>query len=188
MFGFNRKILAYFDFTLPLLVAPIILLSWYLINENNVFLGNKVLIYVFVGLLVFVTVFLTSVRKMSVLIIGFYWINILLLVAVELFGDTRLGAQRWLEIPFVHFTFQPSETMKPALILMMAYLINKNPPKKNGYKLLDFLKLSFFVLLPFVLVLKQPDLGTALVLLLMSFGMLLQIYMIIKKSGLWILC
>ncbi|MBX7489923.1 FtsW/RodA/SpoVE family cell cycle protein [Helicobacter turcicus] len=172
MFGFNRRILTYFDFTLPLLIMPIILLSWYLIDENNVFLGNKVLIYVFVGLLVFVVVFLIPLRRMSWFIIGFYWVNILLLVAVEFFGDTRLGAQRWLEIPFVHFTFQPSETMKPALILMMAYLISKNPPKKNGYKFLDFLKLSFFVLLPFVLVLKQPDLGTALVLLLMSCGML----------------
>lgn len=172
MFGFNRKILTYFDFTLPLLIAPIILLSWYLINENNAFLGNKVLVYVFVGLLIFAIVFLIPMRKMSWLIIGFYWVNVLLLVAVEFFGDVRLGAQRWLEIPFVHFTFQPSETMKPALILMLAYCISKNPPKRNGYKLLDFLKLSFFVLVPFVLVLKQPDLGTALVLLLMSFGML----------------
>ncbi|TLD85395.1 rod shape-determining protein RodA [Helicobacter sp. MIT 11-5569] len=151
---------------------PIALLSWYLIDENNVFLGNKVLIYMCIGLLIFVIVFLIPVRRMSWFIIGFYWINVLLLVMVELFGDTRLGAQRWLEIPFVHFTFQPSETMKPALIFMLAYLISKNPPKKNGYKLLDFLKLSFFVFVPFVLVLKQPDLGTALVLLLMSFGML----------------
>lgn len=172
MLWFNRRILAYFDFTLPLLIAPIILLSWYLISENNVFLGQKVLIYVFVSLLVFVAVFALPIRRMSWLIVGFYWLNILLLLAVEFFGDTRLGAQRWLEIPFVHFTFQPSETMKPALILMLAHLISKKPPKKNGYKLFDFLKLSFFVLLPFVLVLKQPDLGTALVLLLMSFGAL----------------
>ena len=192
MFGFDRKILSYFDFTLPLLIAPIILISWYLINENNVFLGNKVLIYIFVGLLVFIAVFLIPVRRMSWLIIGFYWVNILLLVAVELFGDTRLGAQRWLEIPFVHFTFQPSETMKPALILMMAYLISKNPPKKSGYKLLDFLKLSFFIVVPFVLVLKQPDLGTALVLLLMSFGMLFlvgvnyKIWLVLIASGMFL--
>ncbi|MDD6055134.1 MAG: FtsW/RodA/SpoVE family cell cycle protein [Helicobacter sp.] len=172
MFGFNRKILAYFDFTLPLLIIPLVMLSWYLIGENNAFLGNKVLIYVFVGCVVFFAVFLVPIRKMSWVIVSFYWLNIALLIAVELFGDTRLGAQRWLEIPFVHFTFQPSETMKPALILMLAHLISKNPPKKSGYKFLDFLKLSFFIILPFALVLKQPDLGTALVLLLMSFGAL----------------
>lgn len=172
MFGFNRNILSFFDFTLPLLVTPLILLSWFLINENNEFLGNKVLIYTFIGLLIFIVVFLIPIRRMTWAIIGFYWINIILLIMVDFFGDMRLGARRWLEIPFVHFTFQPSETMKPALILMLAYLITKNPPKKNGYGLQEFLKLSFFILLPFVLILKQPDLGTALVLLIMGFGVL----------------
>lgn len=172
LFEFNRRILSYFDYTLPLLIAPIILISWFLINENSEFLGNKVLVYVGVGLLIFVIVFFIPTRNIPWFIIGFYCFNIVLLVLVEFFGDTRLGAQRWLEIPFVHFTFQPSETMKPALILMIAYYVSKKPPKKDGYKLLDFLKLSFFILLPFLLVLKQPDLGTALVLLLMSFGAL----------------
>ncbi len=172
MFGLDRRILTYFDFTLPLLSLPIVLFSWFLINENNSFLGDKVLVYALVGFLIFCLFSLLSVRKLSWFIIGFYWLNIVLLLAVEFFGDTRLGAQRWLEIPFVHFTFQPSETMKTALILMLAHLISKSPPKKNGYGLITFLKFSFFVFLPFVLVLKQPDLGTALVLLLVSFGVL----------------
>ncbi|TLE15473.1 rod shape-determining protein RodA [Helicobacter apodemus] len=172
MFSFNKKILAYFDFALLLLTIPIILLSWHLINENNSFLGDKVLVYMFIGFLVFIVVFLIPMQQVPWLIISFYWLNILLLLIVEFFGSTRLGAQRWLEIPFVHFTFQPSETMKIALILMLAYLINKNPPKKNGYGIFQFLKFSFFILLPFVFVLKQPDLGTSLVLLLMSYGVL----------------
>ena len=128
MFSFNKKILAYFDFALLLLTIPIILLSWHLINENNSFLGDKVLVYMFIGFLVFIVVFLIPMQQVPWLIISFYWLNILLLLIVEFFGSTRLGAQRWLEIPFVHFTFQPSETMKIALILMLAYLINKNPP------------------------------------------------------------
>lgn len=148
------------------------MLSWFLINENSEFLGNKVLIYVFIGFMVFIAVFLVPIWKASWFIISFYWLHILLLVFVELFGDTRLGAQRWIEIPFVHFTFQPSETMKPALMLMIAYLIRKKPPKNSGYGIVDFTKISFFVLLPFVLILKQPDLGTALVLLIMSYGTL----------------
>ncbi|EES89610.1 FtsW/RodA/SpoVE family cell cycle protein [Helicobacter canadensis] len=169
---FNKNILSSFDFTLPLLVIPLVLLSWFLINENNAFLGDKVLIYVFVGILVFVVTFLLPIKRMSWAIVIFYWINIVLLVAVDFFGDVRLGAQRWLEIPFVHFTFQPSETMKPALILMLAHLIAKNPPKGGGYKFFSFLKFSWYILLPFVLILKQPDLGTALVLLIMGFGVL----------------
>ena len=171
LFRFS-KILSYFDWTLPLLITPIILFSWFLINENSEFLGNKVLVYVFVGILIFAIVFFIPVRQIPWFIIGFYCVNIMFLVLVEFFGDTRLGAQRWLEIPLIHFTFQPSETMKPALILIIAYYVSKKPPPKRGYKLLDFLKLSCLILLPFLLVLKQPDLGTALVLLLMSFGAL----------------
>ena len=172
MFGFDKKILSYFDFTLPLLVLPIVMLSWFLINENNAFLGNKVLIYSFIGLGIFFVLLFIPIRKMGLLILCAYWLNIILLLVVEFFGDTRLGAQRWLEIPFVHFTFQPSETMKIILMLVLAYLINKNPPRQNGYGIISFIKLSIYILLPFVLVLKQPDLGTALVLLFMGFGVL----------------
>jgi rod shape determining protein RodA len=55
---------------------------------------------------------------------------------------------------------------------MMAYLVNKNPPEDTGYKLKDFLKFSIYIVLPFLLIAKEPDLGTALVLLLMGYGIL----------------
>jgi rod shape determining protein RodA len=55
---------------------------------------------------------------------------------------------------------------------MLAYLISKNPPPADGYRLKDFLKLSFFILLPFFLIAKEPDLGTAMVLMLLGFGVL----------------
>ena len=71
MFGFNRNILSFFDFTLPLLVTPLILLSWFLINENNEFLGNKVLIYTFIGLLIFIVVFFDSYTAYD---LGDYWV------------------------------------------------------------------------------------------------------------------
>ena len=55
---------------------------------------------------------------------------------------------------------------------MLAYLISRNPPPKDGYRLIDFLKISFFILLPFILIAKEPDLGTATVLLLIGAGTL----------------
>jgi rod shape determining protein RodA len=94
---------------------------------------------------------------------------------VEFFGVTKLGAKRWLEIPFINFTIQPSELIKPAFIMMLAYLIHNNPPGKDGYNFKQFAKLSFYILLPFFLIAKEPDLGTALVLLLVGFGILLVI-------------
>ncbi len=128
--------------------------------------------YVGVAFLAFIAVFFLPIRRMNWLIPFIYWGNILLLLAVEFFGHSRLGAQRWIEIPFINATIQPSEFVKPALILMLAYLIGKNPPPIDGYRIKDFLKISFYILLPFILIAKEPDLGTALVLLLIGYGVL----------------
>ncbi|MBR2149202.1 MAG: FtsW/RodA/SpoVE family cell cycle protein, partial [Campylobacter sp.] len=62
--------------------------------------------------------------------------------------------------------------MKPAFVLMLAYLIKKTPPDEEGYNLKQFLKLSIYILLPFILILKEPDLGTALMLLITGYGVL----------------
>ena len=172
MFKFDKSILAHFDFIQPLLILPIIFLSHLLISEANSTLAMKQYVYFAVGAVLFFVLFLLPLRKFSYLVPIFYWVNIFLLVSVEFFGVSKLGAKRWLEIPFVHFTMQPSELMKPAFVLMLAYLIKKFPPPQNGYNLKDFAKISFHILLPFILVAKEPDLGTALILFLTGFAVL----------------
>jgi len=168
----DKRILAQFDFISIVLILPLIFTSHWLINEVVPMLAQKQMAYVGVAFLAFIFVFFLPIRRMSWLIPLVYWINILLLLAVEFFGHARLGAQRWLELPFVNATIQPSEFVKPALILMLAYLINKVPPPKDGYRLKQFLILSGYILLPFFLIAKEPDLGTALVLLLIGYGVL----------------
>ncbi|MFD0980934.1 rod shape-determining protein RodA [Tropicimonas aquimaris] len=90
-----------------------------------------------------------------------YGISVLLLVAVELFGTTGMGAQRWIDIGFMRL--QPSELTKITLVMFLAAY----------YDWLDIRKVSrifwvilpvFIILLPTFLVLKQPDLGTAILL------------------------
>lgn len=168
----DKRILAQFDFFSIILIIPLIITSNWLINEVVPALAQKQIAYVGISSLVFLGVFLLPIRRMSWVIPLIYWINIALLLAVEFFGHARLGAQRWIEIPFVNATIQPSEFVKPALILMLAYLIHRNPPPKDGYKIKDFLKISLYILLPFVLIAKEPDLGTALILLLIGYGVL----------------
>jgi len=175
LWRFDKRILAQFDFFSIILIIPLVLASHFLIAEVVPALAQKQSTYVAISILVFAFVFLLPIRRMSWLIPLVYWINILLLVAVEFFGHARLGAQRWIDIPFVNATIQPSEFVKPALILMLAYLINKNPPDVNGYRIKDFLHISFYILLPFILIAKEPDLGTALVLLLIGYGVLFYI-------------
>ena len=172
MWRFDKSILSQFDFFSIILIVPLVIMSHWLIGEAVPALADKQLAYVGVAFLTFLLVFFLPIRRMSWLIPFIYWGNIALLFAVELFGHARLGAKRWIEIPFINATIQPSEFVKPALILMLAYLIHKNPPPIHGYKLKDFLRISFYILLPFVLIAKEPDLGTALVLLLIGYGVL----------------
>ncbi|MBT8348928.1 MAG: rod shape-determining protein RodA [Sulfurovum sp.] len=95
-----------------------------------------------------------------------------MLIAVEFVGKTILGAQRWIEIPGVGITIQPSEFIKVSVIMMLGYLIGRNPPEEKGYGILSFIKLSIVIVIPFLLIAKEPDLGTALVLLITGYGIL----------------
>ena len=175
MVWIDRRIITHFDFVLLLLILPFLIISNTLISEVSETLAQKQLIYYGVGAAAFLLAFLAPIREYKWLVPTLYWFNILLLVAVDLFGVSKLGAQRWLEIPFTHFTIQPSEIFKPAFILMLAYLIQKNPPPPGGYGWRDFLKISFFILLPFFLIAKEPDLGTALILLIIGYGVLFMV-------------
>lgn len=168
----DRRLWSHFDFISPCLILPIIILSYVLISDFNDFLGNKMLVYFAFGAAVFLLFFILPLRRLEWLIPLVFWVSIALLLGVELFGVSKLGAKRWLEIPFVHFTIQPSEIMKPAFILMLAHLIKKNPPGQNGYGIKKFIKFSFYILIPFGLILKEPDLGTALILLISGYGVL----------------
>lgn len=172
LWKFNKSILTQFDFFSIILIIPLVIGSNFLIGEAVPALAQKQLAYVGVAALTFVGVFFLPIRRMSWLIPLIYWVNIGLLFAVEFFGHARLGAQRWINIPFINATIQPSEFVKPALILMLAYLIHKVPPPLKGYRIKQFSILSLYILLPFFLIAKEPDLGTALVLLLIGFGVL----------------
>ena len=88
-----------------------------------------------------------------------YGIGILLLVAVLIVGDKGKGAQRWLE--FGGLRFQPSEIMKLAVPMMVAWYFSERqlPSKKR-----ELLVALAIVMVPTLLILKQPDLGTSLLI------------------------
>ncbi|MEA3288811.1 MAG: FtsW/RodA/SpoVE family cell cycle protein, partial [Campylobacterota bacterium] len=172
MYFFDKRIISHFNFELIFLILPLVFLSHYLINEINEILAHKQLIYFLLSLGAFFVVFLIPFRKLYRFIPFVYWFGIFLLICVELFGITKLGATRWLAVPFTSMTIQPSELFKPAFLLMIGYLVYNRPPPKEGYGWGDFTYFSFYIILPFILIAKEPDLGTALVLLLMGYGIL----------------
>jgi len=97
-----------------------------------------------------------------------YWCAIVLLALVLVIGTVRFGARRWFDLRV--FLFQPSEFAKLALILAMGNFLSRPPDELRDP--LIFWKSLGMILLPFVLILKEPDLGSALVLLPTGFVML----------------
>jgi rod shape determining protein RodA len=91
-----------------------------------------------------------------------YWAMILCLVAVLIphIGSMRFGARRWIDLGF--FQFQPSEFAKLAFILANADFLSRTPEELK--RPVNFWKAIGLMALPFVLILKEPDLGSALVL------------------------
>ena len=173
MFDFDKRILKNFSYTLMIQLIPLFVISSYLVYEINFHLYQKQMIYYFIAAIAFfVSAFIPWRQIIWWFAPIFYIVNLGLLIAVEFVGKSILGAQRWIEIPGIGITIQPSEFIKVNVIMMLAYLINRNPPGEKGYGFLNFIKLSIIIIIPFVIIAKEPDLGTALVLLIAGYGVL----------------
>jgi len=172
-FDFDKRIFKHFSYSLMIQLIPLFVISSYLIHEINTHLYTKQMVYYFIAAIAFfVSAFIPWRQIIWWFSPIFYVINLGLLIAVEFVGKSILGAQRWIEIPGIGITIQPSEFIKVNVIMMLAYLINRNPPGEKGYGVLDFIKLSIVIIIPFIIIAKEPDLGTALVLLIAGYGVL----------------
>lgn len=104
-----------------------------------------------------------DVRVWFALAYPVYGLGVLLLIAVALVGDTRLGAQRWLE--FGSFSFQPSEVMKLGIVLALARLYHGASAERAQLSWWLLIP-AIMIAIPVVLVAHQPDLGTAMLIAL----------------------
>ena len=168
----DKRIISQFDYPLIVFIIPLILLSYHLVGEINENMAQKQIVYFTLFFFAFFAFFILPLRRNLRIIPLLYWVGIFLLVSVEFWGVTKLGAQRWIQLPGTAMTIQPSELIKPIFLLMIGYLVKNRPPPKNGYELKDFLYFSIYICIPFILIAKEPDLGTALVLLLVGYGVL----------------
>ena len=110
------------------------------------------------GAIMFVVAQIPPQRLMA-FAVPLYVVGVALLVAVAVFGLTKKGAKRWINLGVV---IQPSEIMKIAMPLMLAWWFQK---REGQLRPLDFLAAIFFLALPVGLIMKQPDLGTSLLVL-----------------------
>ena len=168
-----RRLPSKFNYLLILQALPLLFISSVLIKEMNPLLFHKQMVYYMVGA---IALTLAAFVPWKHILWWFaplsYLLNLLLLAAVEFVGHSILGAQRWIKLPGLGLTIQPSEFIKVSVILMLAFMIMRNPPPEKGYGFIDFGKLSLVILVPFYLIAREPDLGTALVLLMTGYGIL----------------
>ncbi|MBQ0934053.1 rod shape-determining protein RodA [Ideonella paludis] len=98
-------------------------------------------------------------QRLMALAVPLYVVGVTLLVATMIFGITKKGATRWLHVGVV---IQPSEIMKLAMPLMLAWWFQK---REGQLRPLDFAVAGLLLLVPVALVAKQPDLGTSILIL-----------------------
>ena len=95
-------------------------------------------------------------QRLMTYAVPIYAIGVALLIAVAIFGITKKGAKRWV---YVGITIQPSEILKIAMPLMLAWWFQK---REGQMRPLDFLVAGVLLFIPVGLIVKQPDLGTAI--------------------------
>ena len=98
-------------------------------------------------------------QKIMLFAVPLYLAGVALLVAVALFGITKKGATRWVNVGIV---IQPSEILKIAMPLMLAWWFQK---REGALRPLDFVAAGLLLAIPVGLIMKQPDLGTSLLVL-----------------------
>ncbi|MCA0201290.1 MAG: rod shape-determining protein RodA [Proteobacteria bacterium] len=121
------------------------------------------------GIGVVTIVAVTDVRIIMRFSYLFYFVVLLMLIAVDILGFVGKGAQRWIDLGFI--SLQPSELMKPAIILALARYFQGVTQDEIGNPLILLVPLGL-ILAPAILVILQPDLGTAM-LIMMSAAIML---------------
>ena len=151
------------------LLAPVlILLSFSLLllksTTGGTFLSKQFLFLLF-SLFLIIPLLFVRIKFFQENAIWIYFLNILLLFLVLIKGASSMGAQRWIDIGLIKI--QPSEIAKIAIIISLAAWFSKHPVKNY----VDILISGLIIAPPFLLIFKQPDLGTSLAYIAIYFGM-----------------
>lgn len=185
----DRRLIAHFDWTLlgvVISIAIIGIINLYSITSNSGGIVNplyaKQIAWFLLGLSTMLIVAFIEYRYYSDFAYIIYSISVFLLLLLLVYGIVSSGAQRWFKIGW--FFIQPSEFVKISLILSMAKIFQK-PPKKDGYSLSDLPLPLLILIVPTFMILKQPDLGTAIIIVLIFFSIL--IFVRVRWSSLLVL-
>jgi len=174
---FDRRLVSNFDWVLfltVLLLAGLGIVNLYSATSSwhasaaPIYL--KQLLWLSGGVVIALVICIFDYRHLEHYAVHIYVVSVCMLVYVLLLGKTSMGATRWINLGFMNV--QPSEVIKIAIILMLAKIFSTSTTP-HGYSLSELLKPALVLLLPFGLILKQPDLGTAMMVAFIAVTMLL---------------
>jgi len=176
---FDRRLIQNFDWILLLLLGLIAAMS--LVNLYSATYGfggggvsavfTRQLYWFLIGFGGFVVMTLFDYHRLEPLAYPAYVACLGLLVVVLVVGAVTSGSQRWLSLGGI--SLQPSELTKFVVVIALAKLFNDRGDSLNAYRLRDLWRAFLLIALPCVLILKEPDLGTALLLAIVSFSIIL---------------
>ena len=160
------------DWTIFSFILVIGLVSLFVLSSldfNNDKLVQKHFLRFVFSFFIFIAVSLINIKTWYKVSYFFYGFIILLLIFVDLYGLVGKGAKRWLDLGF--FNLQPSELMKIAVIMALSryYQYIKT---EDIDRIKNLIIPIAIIIIPFVMVIKQPDLGTALFILLVAISLL----------------
>jgi rod shape determining protein RodA len=148
------------DATLMLLVTLLSLITLGLMSSASPERLQSQLMNLGIAIVIMRTMAQIPPQRLMRLAVPMYIVGILLLIAVALFGDISKGARRWLNLGFMRV--QPSELMKVAMPLLLAWYFQQ---RESLLRPADWLVAVMLLLLPVGLIARQPDLGTAVLVL-----------------------
>jgi rod shape determining protein RodA len=164
----------FFIFSIILLFISGFLVQYSTSLKNNLDIFNKHVVFFFLISPLFILIIFTKLERILKINFYFYFINIAILIAVLLVGKTAMGATRWLKIGGINL--QPSEFMKISIILMIAQYF-KNTKIYFIYNLSYFFVPVLIFLIPIIFILLQPNLGTSMIIFLISLTMIFTLFM-----------
>ena len=161
-----RQHLFIFDRTLIIILGLILLLGCLAVSSAAMNFPGRFeghLRNILTGMMVMWIAAKIPPQNLMRLAVPIYVLGLVLLVAVALFGQVKNGARRWVNVGVI---IQPSEIMKLALPLMLAWFFQK---RETMIRWTDFLVAAILLALPVGLILRQPDLGTAILVISSGF-------------------
>jgi rod shape determining protein RodA len=171
--AFLRRIISGVDWILFVAVLPLLffgLVTMSSFTDANMFF-EKQLVWIAVGLVIFFTVSSIDVGplKKTGILVSLFAVGLVLLLTVAFTGSAVKGARSWFD--FGLFSFEPADPVKLLVILMLAKYFSRRHIEIAHYK--HILISGLYAFIPFMLIMLQPDFGSALVIFLIWLGMVM---------------